>query len=684
MNKTFLSMLVIFLPCLANAQEIIQSIKTRNQVASLQGITVFATRTERDVFDVSETVSIVNREQILRKQADDIGDLLEDVPGVAIVGGARNIGKGITIRGLDDSRILFLLDGARQDFNRAHNSRIFLDPELIKQVEVVRGPASAIWGSGALGGVIAFTTKDATDLLLHGKRFGVRVKGGFQSASNRAQGSGSVYGLVGDTFDYLFDFTHRNALSDIRLGDGSKLKNTRFESYSSLSKFNWNPFLHHNLMFSAQTFDQTGGVPSNARLASTPTNLVDRSTEQRNFTLRYRYENPDNPYLDPEILAFHNVTKSNEKRKFDGRRDLTDFTTTGVNARNSSQIDLMKGRLRQTVTHGIDYFHNEAKAKRNGMPRPSFPDAQTDIVGVYVQDEITILDRLTLTPGVRWDYFESQSDGVQTKSNTDDEVSFKIGGVFRVTDWLSIIGAYNEAFRTPNLGELFTTGTHFTCGPGCANLFIPNPNLRPEKAFNREFGLRLQKEDLIFANDNIRFRGTYFHNRVNNFIDLDVNFTFAPVPGNPGPGGVTTSSNVRNATLKGFEAELSYETIYGYTGVSYSQTRGSNRTMGGHLSNVQPDRWTVRAGLNWPTQNITLGWRGSVVHAQNRVPTGGTPTPGYTIHNLLLAWVPQNGPLKNIRVDIGIDNLTDEDYRRHLSVLKAPGRSYKTSVSYRF
>jgi hemoglobin/transferrin/lactoferrin receptor protein len=675
MNRVLLAILGIFFTGYVNAGD---------SIASLRGITVLATRTARDVFNVAETVSIVNREQILRKQADDIGDLLEDIPGVAIGGGPRNIGQSITIRGLDDSRILFLMDGARQDFNRAHNSRTFLDPELIKQVEVVRGPASAIWGSGALGGVIAFTTKDATDLLLPGTRFGVRVKGGYQSASHRAQGSGSVYGLVGDTFDYLLDFSHRNALSDIRLGDGSNLQNTKFESYSSLSKFNWNPFLNHKLMFSALTFDQTGGVPSNAQIAFTPTDLVDRSTEQRNFTLRYRYENPDNPYLDPEILAFHNVTKANEKRKFDGRHDLTDFTTTGINVRNSSILNWSEGKILQTITHGIDYFHNQAKAKRDGMPRPAFPDAQSDIVGLYMQDEITILKRLTLTPGVRWDYFESQSDGIQAKNNKDDAVSFKIGGVLKITDWLSIIGGYNEAFRAPNVSELFTTGTHFSCGPGCENVFIPNSNLRAEKAFNKEVGLRLQKEDLIFANDNIRFRGTYFHNRVNNFIDLNVNFVPFPVPGNPLAGGVTTSANVRDATLKGFEAELSYETIYGYTGVSYSQTRGKNRTMGGYLSNVQPDRWTVRAGLNWPSKNITLGWRGSIVHAQNRVPVGGTPTPGYTIHNLLLAWVPQSGPLKNIRIDIGIDNLTDEDYRRHLSVLKAPGRSYKTSVNYRF
>lgn len=687
MCRWLLAIVALLFACLVSAQ---QETKKENKpegslLATLQGITVTATRTKRDVFQVSETVGIVNSEQLLRKQAIDLSDVFEDMPGVAIVGGPRGVGTGINIRGLDDSRVLFLLDGARQDFNRAHNSRIFLDPELLKRVEVVRGPSSAIWGSGALGGVVAFTTKGAADLLSPGKNFGVSVKGGFQSASTQGLGSGSIYGVAGNTFDYLLNFSYRNA-DDLRMGNGSKLKNSSFESYSSLAKFNWNPGLYHNIMFSAQTFDQMGNVPSNPQIASTPDDLVGRNTEQRNFTLRYRYENARNALLDPEILVFHNITDTSEDRKHDHRRDRTEFTTTGINARNSSQLNLASSNFLQTFTYGIDYFHNEARAKRNGVSRPSFPDAKTDVVGIYLQDEITIWSRFTLTPGIRWDYFESQSQAgsVSAKNNKDDAVSYKIGGVFKITDWLSLVGAYNEAFRAPNLTELFTTGTHFSCGPGCANLFVPNSDLKAEKAFNKEFGLRVQKDNLLFAGDTFRFRGTYFHNKVTNFIDLNVNFVPFPVPGNMNGGGVTTSANVRNALLKGFELESNYEAKYGYVGLSYAETRGNNLTDGGALSNIQPEKWIVRAGLNWPANNVSLGWRGSIVGAQSRVPEEGTPTPGYTLHDIMLAWVPQSGQFKNMRVDVGVDNLTDVDFRRHLSVLRGIGRNYKATVSYRF
>jgi hemoglobin/transferrin/lactoferrin receptor protein len=666
------------------AQNVTASSEPTNKLAytNMHEITVTATRTNREVSDVPESVSVVDTEQLQTRQAADIGDVLRYLPNVELGGGPRNLGMNLNIRGLGDARILFLLDGARQDFRRGHNSRIFIDPALLKRVDIVRGPASSTWGSGALGGVISFTTLDAADLLRPGEHHGAKVRSGFQSMNEQYIPGASVYGLLGEQFDYLLDFSYRNAADDIRHGDGSKLQNSSFESYASLAKLNWTPG-YNQLMFSAQTFDQNGKVPSNAQSVSAINTLVDRDTEQRNYTLRYRYENPGNTWLNPEILAYHNTTHTLEKRLFDQRRDETDFSTTGVNVKNSSHIEA-GSTLKQIITYGVDYFHNESKGKRNGVARPEFPRGEADVVGVYLQDEITLWERLSLVPGVRWDYFRSQADSLTVSTNQNDRVNFKIGGLFKVTEWLSITGSYNEAFRAPTLDELFTTGTHFTCGPGCANLFVPNPDLKPETAFNKEIGMRIQKPSLFHENDQLTVRAAYFNNQVKDFVDLMVDVAFMPIPGNPGRGGVTTSDNVRDATLEGFEVEANYAVQYGYAGFSYAQTRGRNRTTGETLSNVLPDKWIILAGLNWPTYNFTLGWRSSVVHAQNRVPAGGTPTSGYTLHDLTLTWVPQNNTLRGLRLDFGIDNLTDSDYRRHLSALRDPGRNYKLVASYQF
>ncbi len=649
--------------------------------STLQGVTATATRTEREVFKVPESVSIVNQSQIEIEQETDLAAVVEHLPNIDIEGGPRSSGQRINIRGLSDQRVLYLLDGARQNLNRAHNSRVFLDPELLKKVEVVRGPTT-LWGSGALAGVIALTTKDAFDLLRPGERWGAKLKGGFQGVNDQWLSNSSVYGLAGENLDYLLNFSYRNA-NDIRLGNGSNLQNSGFESYAGLAKFTWTPDAFNTVGFSAQTFDKDSQIPSNPQSDLGRANpLVDRDTKTRNYTWRYDFEDPDNLFFQPDIVVYYNTIETEENRTIDPRLDETFFETVGVNVRNVMQFDHSKV-FAQTLSYGVDYYHDEAEGKRDGQERTSFPKAQSDVVGVYVQDEIMLWQRLTVTPGVRWDFFETQANDSSLAKQNENELSFKVGLSFEATDWLSFHAAYNEAFRAPNLNELFVTGTHFTCGPGCANLFVPNPGLNPEKAQNKEIGFRLYKDLLFVEDDKARFRFSYFHNQVDNFIDTLVDFTFEPVIGNPGLGGTTTNQNVRDARLEGFEVELNYEVPFGYTGIAYSQTRGKNKTTGEQLSDIPADKWVVTAGLRFPEWGISLGWRSSLVGKQDRIPTEGTVTQSYDIHDLNLAWTPL-GKLSDLKLNFGIDNITDQNYRKHLSVLKEPGINYKTSVSWQF
>ena len=650
--------------------------------STLEGVTATATKTARDPFDVAESVSVVDEERIEETQATDLADLLADLPNVDVAGGSRSIGQRVVIRGLSDDRILFVIDGARQNYDRAHDSRIFLDPDLFKQVEVLRGPASALWGSGALGGVISFTTKDAADWLAPGQTFGARLKAGYQDVNAQKHIGAAVYGRAGDSLDYLLDLSYRDA-KDTELGDGSTLEHSAFDSLAGLAKLTWTPAPFHALSGSFQSYDYDGEVPSNAQTAGSDADLVDRAIQQRNTTLRYRYDNPADAYLKPTVVLYHNATDIDEKRLTDGRRDQTDFTTTGLDARNSMTFG-QAGQFGQVLTYGFDVYRDEASATRDGAPRDSYPDAQATVLGLYLQDEIFVGDRWTLTPGLRWDRYRSESDTGVADDQDESELSKKLGLGYRVTSWLSLHAAYTEAFRAPDLTELFVSGTHFTCGPGCANRFVPNPDLKPEKAHNKEIGARLRRDDLFVAGDQGRFRATGFRNDVEDFIDSIVIFSPRPVPGNPGPGGITTNQNVRDAKLTGFELELAYDAPRWTAGVAYSQTRGDNADTGEPLSDIPADAWSLRAGLRFPAQHLTLNWRTQIVNDQDRIPAGGEPTDGYTVHDIGLSWVPRHASFKGLRIDAGIDNITDVDYRQHLSVLKAPGRNAKAALSYSF
>ena len=134
-------------------------------VTYLDPISIFATLNPIASFEYPGQVSVVERDAIQTRQASDLEDVLQHVPGVLVDGGARRSGQAPTIRGFREEDILILLDGARQNFISGHDGRLFIEPDLLKSVEVVKGPISSLYGSGGLGGAIALTTVDASDFL---------------------------------------------------------------------------------------------------------------------------------------------------------------------------------------------------------------------------------------------------------------------------------------------------------------------------------------------------------------------------------------------------------------------------------------------------------------------------------------------------------------------------------------
>jgi hemoglobin/transferrin/lactoferrin receptor protein len=645
-------------------------------------LTVTATKTDLDISVLPDSASVLERSDIRTRQPQDLGDLLQDLPNVDIGGGPRGIGQTVTIRGLSDERILFLLDGARQNFARAHSARVFVEPDLLRRVEVLRGPASVLWGSGALGGVVALETVDAADLLKPDQDLGARVKAGYQDVNGQWMGGAAVYGRAGGQFDYLLDLAYRDG-GDIRLGDGSDLDNSAYQRLSGLAKGSWSPDGINRFSASYMGLDEDGEVPSNPQTAGSDDSLVDRTTRQDNLTLRYRYDDPDNALLNPSVVLYRNKTDIEEDLVSRPRSDSTELITTGFDLRNTMRFGTGSS-VAQVLTYGVEYYKDEVTARRDGAPRESFPDGSQQIFSAYLQDEITLGRRLTLVPGIRWDNYRGEAQRLDADDNEDSAWSIKLGASYKVTDWMALLASYNEAFRAPSISELFISGVHFSCGRGCQNLFVPNPNLKPEKAHNKEIGISLFKDGLLTPGDAGRFRASFFRNDVSDFIDRSVLFTFRPVPGNPGPGGVSTSDNVSDARLEGFEIEALYDAPRWFAGLAYARTRGEDEDTGDPLSSVQPDAWIAQAGLRFPAQGIRLGWRGRFVDAQDRVPPGGEESDSYDVQDIWLSWDPVGSPLAGLGVDVGVDNLFDADYTPYLSALQAPGRNIKVSVSYRF
>lgn len=140
-------------------------------------MTVTATGNARSSFEAPMMVSVIDTSAPENQTATSATDLLRHVHGITLDGTGRTNGQDVNMRGYDHRGVLVLVDGVRQGTDTGHLNGTFLDPALIKRVEIVRGPSALLYGSGALGGVISYDTVDAKDLLQEGQSSGFRVFG---------------------------------------------------------------------------------------------------------------------------------------------------------------------------------------------------------------------------------------------------------------------------------------------------------------------------------------------------------------------------------------------------------------------------------------------------------------------------------------------------------------------------
>ena len=639
-------------------------------------ITVTATKTRRDPVKTPGEVSVIHRDEIDRMQARSLDDVLRYQPGVEVGGGPRRLVEAPSIRGLSGPRVLATLDGVRLNYSSGHQGRLFLDVDALRQIEVVRGPNSALWGSGALGGVLAMSTADPADFLEEDDHMGGELKLGFQGVNDEWLTGGMLFGRLGPNVEYLGSFTVREA-RDIELGgDAGRLENSAEALRNGLGKLIWRPARHSELRFSIQGFEEDGEVPTapNVTRTAPPSNLVDRQTTQMTYRLGYTFDNDENPYLRLSGFVYLTAMDIRRRRLSDDRPDATHYDTIGFDLRNSSDIRLSPSH-RHVLTYGLEYFQDRQRAERDGDPYRLFPDADADTVSLYLQDEISLGERVFIIPALRWDRFRNETAGQDEV--TDSHLSPKIGGVFKVTDFLYLEANYAEGFRSPAFQDLYISGIHF---PGA--IFLPNPALKPETSRNMDVGLRLRSTGVLADDDHVLFKLAYFRNRVDDFIDFHSTL-------NPLTQHVETQFvNVQKALIHGIEAELRWVFMTGldvwasYTDIRGDDITGKNDQGDIPLEGIQPRKGVIGVSYtHWPW-DVTVGGRVQMVAGQDRVPEDVQTTPGYSVYDVFASWQPHAGPLQSFRVDVGIDNLADKAYRRHLAAIPEAGINPKATISY--
>lgn len=658
---------------------------------TLDRITIYGgSRDARGLLETPNAVSVVDEFEIERRQPSTYEELLGDLPGVTIDGGPRGIAQEPNIRGFQDEQIVLRIDGARQNFDLAHRGRFFTDPEVLKRVEVLRGGNSTLFGSGALGGVIMLETKSAADILDPDEVWGGRIKGGFNS-----QGSGFLSALTlaaqAEGFDALGFLSYRPMLSDLKDGNGDDILNSKLDSKSGLVKLGYEPG-DHRFELSYQHYTDDGLTPPNANAAATPSTVVNRDLTFQTARAEWTWNPADSGLIDLSSLFYFNSAEVSEDRPADGRLDRTEYRTFGFELVNRSEFEL---GLPIRLSYGIEGYQDRQEASRDGSARLQAPDARARYLSAFTQADIALGHGFTLTPGLRFDWFDIKPDADQP-SRTESEVSPKLALQWQPLDALQLWVTASQSFRAPSLSELYNDGVHFSVPgfplePGLAftgnNIFIPTPDLKAERARQIELGGRYDERNLFQRGDRFTAGANAYYARVDNFVDTVVSFMdfstgrFNPITGNFEINGSTRNVNI-DAELWGLEGEVAYDSGAWFAGAGLTVPRGRSRE-GGSLGSIPQDRLVFTGGFR-PLQNVEVGGRATLLRGQNHVPEESETTPGAAVFDLFASYAPDSGPAEGAVFAVGIDNVTNREYRVHPNGLNQTGIAFKASASLRF
>lgn len=435
-------------------------------------------------------------EAIERRQAENIFDVLKDVPGVGVVGGPRASGMRFTLRGFTDNEdVLFKIDGAVKGFEKYRfGGGVFLEPELLKALSVERGP-SVTSGSGALGGTISATTKNASDLLAPGQRAGALVKLGFNENNRERLRMGAVFGRPTDRIELLAAVIGRDS-QNLRLPDDSRLVLSSTHSESRLAKIGLSPTddlfieLGHVQYLSGperQPYDATGGLVGVG-------GIVHRAIDDSTTNLRFLWE-PGARFKLRGMLAREQTHLHDHHVYADGARICATAPVLATcddywhyNILNGEVFADMSGRLGPvdaSLSLGVQALRNERDVRRissneviNARNWPGGFNADQPPGDkhshAFIADSHFTWEDWTLAPGVRFDRYTVIARGGtrdnMVREGQAPEISFSKAQPSVALTWripnspFALTGRYNEGFRPPLIDQYFRDGSGNSAG----------------------------------------------------------------------------------------------------------------------------------------------------------------------------------------------------------------------------
>jgi len=703
----------------------------------LDPIVVVANKRQQPLSEVAAQVTVIDALQVSEALVEDIDGLLRYEPGLEVEhSGTRFGASAINIRGIGGNRVAIEVDGipardrvALGAFSDA--GRALLETDRIKRVEVLHGPASVMYGSNALGGIISVTSWDPEDLLTAtGSNLSGSLRTGYQGVNDSWVGSGiAAWGegahalLAAATWR---DGHERDNQAAAAVPDDPQ----SWDSQDYMLRYIFDTATGNRLRLTAQTTERDSNTNMRSQLGFgrrflTTTELLGADHDE---SQRYSadYEFAWGGWEQAVVRAFH-VGYETRQSTLETRGKANppvevQRSFSYEQERDGVSLNLFRSLSAGSTIHhlglGMDWLQTRSEEFRDGvqtnlvtghssksilgeqMPVRDFPISRSRELGLYLQDEISFAgSRWELIPALRWDHYELEPKvdelwlqdypDVEVVDISDSQFTPRVAALYRITEQWSVYGQYSAGFRAPPFEDV-NIGLFI---PLFGYRAIPNPDLQSETSRGFELGNRL-------INDNSRLSVALFYTDYDDFIESRALIGLEPQTGEL----IFQSRNISQARIYGvdirYEQNMAawHDALQGWVLKAAAYwSEGDNRDSKQPLNSIAPPQAVIGTAWHTADERWNLELTGTFTAAKNSSDIDQTKgrrfaTDNWMTLDLTAGW----RPMDRLQIRAGIFNLADETYWRWLdvanleandpmiAVLSQAGRTGSLSFSYRF
>ena len=705
------------------------AIANKAETATLPEVKVSGSRIKEQRINKTQSITKITLEDLERTQVSNVFDAVRGAPGVSIDGGPRLNGMSFSIRGYSESDVAISVDGVLKNYDKYRSKGTYIEPDLLKTIEIRRGPQITS-NSGFVGGAIITTTKDAEDFLTPGQIYGGRVKFGYGSNNDEYLRSYLAYARPHERVDILYNYTNRQA-NNIMQGNGKELENSDMAIESQLFKVTLFPIDSLKISTSIAKLEQDATLQRYDTITDSlfTTPYVMRAIDEETISQTITYT-PDNQWINLKSTLGTGHTKQDEGLPFgwqgnsyvsstyycDGfirrrisnnvastplasamncrgdRLDAYNFQNTNFDISNISKIyqsddfklDILLGAqyIRQK-RELIRSFENPASLAVSNVEEPASGTQTTR--AFYLQPSVQVY-RFTITPGYRKDYVELKAidqtkESLEAATQTDKidlkEEAYSLGFAFdAIPKRLTLFANYGQGFRPIPIGTIFVNSGRFLgtliSQSACPVDFASCEGIyKTQRVENTEAGATYTNPNLFNLQAQLTSKATFFHSNTKNVVLATSNYL--PIYGD----------QIRNGWE--FENSLYYKNLYSQ--LSYSRMSGSiiykDQETSGPLYTVPGNTLNLVIGAKLSNSlDVNMNYRKVSDKTYLMSLTGangqyGTQD-GYELFNAGIRWSPD----KHLTFRLVGENLTNKQYNLDGGFagtlgLPAPGRNIK-------